>query len=120
MAEKSKKAESEVEVNEKNVLELIELASAPKTEGSIKRGVNEVTKAVERGVAKAVVIAADVNPPAVTAHLPALCKEKSVPLFKVATKKDLGNATGIQVPCSAVAIINPGEGKGVLMKLVKS
>ena len=66
-------------------LEAIELA---KKTGKIKKGTNEVTKVVERGTAKLVVTAKDVNPPEIIMHLPALCEEKEIPLVEVEKKED--------------------------------
>ncbi|MEM4601461.1 MAG: ribosomal L7Ae/L30e/S12e/Gadd45 family protein, partial [Desulfurococcaceae archaeon] len=45
------------------------------TGGKIKKGTNETTKAVERGVARLIIIATDVDPPEIVAHLPILCDE---------------------------------------------
>ena len=73
--------------------------------GKVEKGVNEVTKAIERGTAKMVVIASDVSPAEIIAHLPALCKEKNIQCETVDSKQKLGIAVGISVPCSAVAII---------------
>ena len=50
--------------------------------GSVRIGTNETTKAVERGQAKLVVIAEDVDPPEVVAHLPLLCEERKIPYVK--------------------------------------
>lgn len=77
--------------------------------GKIDKGVNEVTKAAERGVAKLVVYAADVNPKEIVAHLSALCKEKGVPCHEVDSKQKLGLAVGIKVNASAVAVIEAGD-----------
>lgn len=77
--------------------------------GKIEKGTNEVTKAVERGTAKLVVIADDVNPKEIVAHLPLLCKEKNIPCVNVDSKQKLGQAVSIKRPASSVAIINPGE-----------
>ena len=41
-----------------------------KQTGKIRKGTNEATKAVERGLAKLVIISEDVDPPDVVAHLP--------------------------------------------------
>lgn len=79
--------------------------------GKIERGINEVTKAIERGEAKLVVIATDVNPKEITQHIPILCKEKKIQCEQVDSKQKLGIAAGIGVSCSAVAVINAGEGK---------
>ena len=77
--------------------------------GKIDKGVNEVTKAVERGTAKAVFAAADVSPKELVAHLPVLCKEKNVTFIEVDSKKKLGIAAGIAVGTAAIAIVNAGE-----------
>ena len=77
--------------------------------GKIDKGTNEVTKAVELGVAKLVVYAEDVEPKEVVAHLAVLCKEKGIPCFAVDSKKKLGIAVGIGVNASSVAVINGGE-----------
>ena len=44
--------------------------------GKVDKGINEVTKAVEREVAKLVVVASDIDPKELTQHIPLLCKEK--------------------------------------------
>ncbi len=88
------------------IYEIVEKAA--KT-GHVDRGINEVTKAVERGVAKLVVVATDVEPKELTQHLPILCNEKKIKLCQVDSREKLGIAAGISVPCSAVAIIEPGE-----------
>jgi large subunit ribosomal protein L7Ae len=77
--------------------------------GKIDKGVNEVTKALERGTAKLVVFASDVNPKEIVQHLPVLCKEKGVQCEEVDNRQKLGIAAGINVPCSAVAVIESGE-----------
>jgi len=93
------------------VYELIELS---RTTGKIKKGVNEVTKVVERGQAKMVVTAQDISPPEIIMHLPALCEEKKIPYAVVPKREDLGAAAGLGVPTAAIAIIDAGEGKKLL------
>ena len=73
--------------------------------GKIDKGINEATKAIERGTAKIIVYAADVSPKEIVAHLPVLCKEKNIQCQEVDSKQKLGIAVGISVPCSAVAVI---------------
>jgi len=77
--------------------------------GRIKKGTNETTKAVERGLAKLVVIAEDVDPPEIVAHLPLLAEEKKIPYVYVPSKKKLGEAAGIEVQAASVAIIDAGD-----------
>ena len=98
-------------MKEKEILEVIEAA---RETGKIRRGVNEVTKSVERGEAKVVVFAEDVDPPEIVMHLPALCDEKKIPYVKVPSKVELGRAAGIDVGTTAVAVADAGEAKKTL------
>lgn len=91
-----------------SVYEIVE--KARKT-GRIEKGTNEVTKAVERGTAKMVVIASDVEPKEIVQHLPILCKEKNIPCEEADSKQKLGVAAGLNVPCSSVAVIESGDAK---------
>ena len=98
------------------VLEAIKKA---KESGKIRKGTNETTKAVERGQAKLVVIAMDVQPEEIVAHLPLLCDEKKTPYVYVPSKKALGEACGLQVAAASAAIIDPGEAKDLIDEIVK-
>ena len=89
-----------------DVYGLIEKA---RTTGKVEKGTNEVTKAIERGVAKFVAYAGDVDPKEIVQHLPVLCKEKNIKCQEVDSKQKLGLAVGIHVPTSSVAIIDAGE-----------
>ncbi len=86
--------------------------------GKIKKGTNETTKAVERGLAKLVIIAEDVDPPEIVAHLPLLCEEKKIPYVYVPSKKRLGEAAGIEVAAASACIIEPGEAKSLVDEIV--
>ncbi|MEM3113159.1 MAG: ribosomal L7Ae/L30e/S12e/Gadd45 family protein [Candidatus Pacearchaeota archaeon] len=77
--------------------------------GKIEKGTNEVTKAIERGTAKLVVAAKDVDPKEITHHLSILCKEKGIKFGEVDSKQKLGISAGIKVACSSIAIIQPGD-----------
>ncbi len=96
--------------------EAIELAV--KT-GKIKKGTNEVTKAIERGIAKLVLVAGDVNPPEVILHLEPLCKEKETLFVKVPSREELGAAAGLGLTASSVAIVEPGDATGVIKEISK-
>jgi len=96
----------------------LEVVEAAKTTGKIKKGVNEATKAVERGVAKLVLVAKDVNPSEVIMHLEPLCREKNIPLVEVTSKEELGTAAGLSVATAAVAVVDEGEGKKALKDIV--
>ncbi len=93
------------------ILEAVEVARAT---GAIKKGANEVTKAVEKGKAKHVIIASDANPKEIVMHIPLLCKEKGIPCHVAGTKEELGAAAGLKVGTVAVAIVAEGEAKGLL------
>jgi len=101
---------------EDKVYDLIELA---KNSGKVRKGTNEATKAVERGITKFLAIAEDVNPPEIVMHLPKLCNERGIPFCHVSSKKELGNSAGLEVPTSAVAIVELSEGKDVLAEIKK-
>lgn len=107
MAKKYVKFEVPEEVQEKT-LRLIEVA---RNTGKIKKGTNEVTKAVERSQAKLVIIAMNVDPEEIVMHLPPLCEERKIPYIYVKNKEDLGKAAGIQVSAASVCIVDTGEGK---------
>lgn len=92
-------------------LEAIELA---RNTGKIRKGANEATKALERGQAKLVVYAKDVQPPEIVMHLPALAKDKGVPCVQVDSKEELGAAAGLQMPTAAVAIVQEGDAKNLM------
>jgi large subunit ribosomal protein L7Ae len=72
---------------------------------------------VERAVAKLVIIAEDVDPPQVVAHLPILCDERKIPYLFVPSKLELGRAAGIDVGCAAVSVLEGGEGARTLKEL---
>ncbi len=91
--------------------EILELVEAARETGKIRKGVNEATKALERGIAKAIVIADDVDPPEIVMHIPLLCGEKKVLLLRVPSKNELGRAAGVSVSSAAIAIVDPGEAK---------
>jgi len=96
--------------------EIIELA---KQSGKIRKGANEVTKIVERGQAKFVVMAADVQPEEILMHMPVLCEEKGTPYAYVPSKQELGAAAGLEVPTATIAVMDAGKGKAALDELVK-
>ena len=93
------------------------LQIAAKT-GVVRKGTNETTKAIERAQAKLVVIAEDVDPPEVVAHLPLLCEERKIPYIFVPSKGEIGNAIGIDVPSAATSIVKEGEAEGLVREII--
>ena len=99
------------------VYNVIEVARAT---GKIRKGTNEVTKAVEREKALLVAVAKDASPAEVVMHLGPLAKEKNILFAEVGSKEELGTAAGLPVATVAVAVIDAGEAKDRLEALKKS
>ena len=102
--------------NAERVLEAIEVVKAT---GKLKKGTNEVTKAIERGTAKLVVVAKDVSPPEIIMHIPLLAKEKGILCIEVASKEELGAAAGVGVATGSVAVVVEGDAKEMIKDLSK-
>ena len=92
------------------------LQIATKT-GAVRKGTNETTKAIERAQAKLVVIAEDVDPPEVVAHLPLLCDERKIPYLYVPSKEKVGAAIGIDVPAASACVVNEGDATGLVKEI---
>ncbi|RME78765.1 50S ribosomal protein L7ae [Candidatus Woesearchaeota archaeon] len=103
--------------NAEKALQAVEQARAS---GKIRKGTNEVTKAVERAQAKAVVIATDVSPKEIVMHLPLICKDKGIPCIEAGSKEELGAAAGLGVGTTAVAIVEEGNAKALIEELKKA
>ncbi len=86
--------------------------------GKIRKGTNEVTKAIERGIAKLVVISEDVEPPEIVAHLPILCEERKVTFIFVPSKAQIGSALGIDVSAASACVIESGEAASILDQII--
>lgn len=110
---------AKVEVPKELVEKALEIVEIARNTGKIKRGVNEVTKAVEREKAKLIILANDVNPPEIVMHLPPLCEEKKIPLIVGPPKEELGTVSGLEVATSSVAILDGGEAKKQLIELIE-
>lgn len=101
---------------QKKALEALEIA---RTTGRVKKGINEATKSVERGIARLVMIAEDVEPPEIILFLPGLCDDRKAPYIFVGSKKDLGAAVGIERPTAAASIIVEGKAKDLVTEIVE-
>ena len=88
--------------------------------GKVRKGTNEATKAVERGLSKLIVIAEDVEPPEVVAHLPIICDEQGAQYAFVPSKQDLGKALGIDVTSAAAAILDAGDAQHIIDQVIES
>ncbi|KKN33046.1 hypothetical protein LCGC14_0807790 [marine sediment metagenome] len=104
----------------KNQIKNALITIAETRDSKIRKGMNEVTKTIERVQAKFVVMAEDVSPPEILFHIPILCEEKDIPYGYLSTKKELGNVARINVSSSAIAIENVGTGNdNVLTDVIK-
>jgi len=97
--------------------EAIEIA---RNTGKLKKGVNEVTKVLEKGLAKLVVYAKDVSPAEIIMHLSVLAKEKGTPCVEVPSKQELGTAAGIAIGTAAVAVVKEGDAAAIIKEIAKS
>ena len=72
--------------------------------GRVKKGSNEVTKAAERGTAQFIILAEDVNPPELLAHIPLICDEKDIPYGYVPSQEFLAKETGLPTGVKTASI----------------
>lgn len=83
------------------ILDLVHQASHYR---QLKKGANEATQTLKRGVSELIVLAADTDPLAIVAHLHLLCEDKNVPYVYVPSKTALGRACGVGRPVVAVSV----------------
>jgi large subunit ribosomal protein L7Ae len=102
------------------VNEVYEAVRIARQSGKVRKGTNETTKAIERGVSKLVVIAEDVQPPEVVAHLPILCEERNAAYIFVPSKQQLGESLGIDVGAAAATIVDAGDAQHIVDQVINS
>jgi len=91
----------------KKILEIVQQASNYK---QLKKGANEATKTLNRGISEFIVMAADAEPLEILLHLPLLCEDKNVPYVFVRSKQALGRACGVARPVIACSVtVNEGS-----------
>ncbi len=117
--EEGKKLYVRFEVPEELQSKSLEALEIARSTGSIKKGTNETTKIVERGMAELVIIGEDVNPEEIVMHLPPLCEEKGIPYTYVKSQRELGVACGIRKGCASAAIVDPGEAKEMVKEIIE-
>ncbi|KAF2432798.1 ribonucleoprotein-associated protein [Tothia fuscella] len=89
--------------DEKLSQQLLDLVQQASHQRQLKKGANEATKTLNRGIAEIIILAADTSPLAILLHLPLLCEDKNVPYVYVPSKSALGRATGVSrsvIACS--------------------
>jgi large subunit ribosomal protein L7Ae len=108
------------ETPEDLVSPILEAVRVAMQSGKVKKGTNEATKAIERGTSKLIVIAEDVEPPEVVAHLPILCDEQGAAYAFVPSKQELGKALGIDITSAAAAILDSGDAQHIFDQVIAS
>lgn len=89
------------------ILDLVQQASHYK---QLRKGANEATKTLNRGISEFIVMAADTDPIEILLHLPLLCEDKNVPYVFVPSKSALGRACGVsRAVISASVTTNDGS-----------
>ena len=99
---------------------IYEAVRVAKQSGKVRRGTNETTKSIERGNTRLVVIAENVEPPEVVAHLPILCEERNTPYIFVPSKEQLAVSLGMDVGSAAATILDPGEAQTIVEQVLNS
>merc|ERR1712178_144767 len=91
----------------KDILNLVQQAANYK---QLRKGANEATKCLNRGISEFIVMAADAEPLEILLHLPLLCEDKNIPYVFVRSKQALGRASGVSravIACSVT--VNEGS-----------
>ncbi|PWA59824.1 ribosomal protein L7Ae/L30e/S12e/Gadd45 family protein [Artemisia annua] len=83
------------------ILDLVQQAANYK---QLKKGANEATKTLNRGISEFVVMAADAEPLEIILHLPLLAEDKNVPYVFVPSKQALGRACGVTRPVISCSV----------------
>ncbi|XP_016503490.1 uncharacterized protein LOC107821552 isoform X4 [Nicotiana tabacum] len=83
------------------IMDLVQQAANYK---QLKKGANEATKTLNRGISEFVVMAADTEPLEILLHLPLLAEDKNVPYVFVPSKQALGRACGVTRPVIACSV----------------
>jgi U4/U6 small nuclear ribonucleoprotein SNU13 len=87
----------------------------------LKKGANETTKTLNRGISEFIVMAADTEPIEILLHLPLLCEDKAVPYIFVPSKVALGRACGVSRPIIAASVtINEGSDLSSIIATIKT
>ncbi|CAI5527446.1 unnamed protein product [Closterium sp. Naga37s-1] len=83
------------------ILDIVQQASNYK---QLRKGANEATKTLNRGISEFVVMAADAEPLEILLHLPLLAEDKNVPYVFVPSREALGRACGVSRPVIACSV----------------
>lgn len=107
------------EVPDELAKQTLDVLEKVRDSGRIAKGTNEVTKHVERGQAKLVIMAEDTAPEEILAHVPLLSEEKGVAYSYVSSKNELGQSVGLTIGTAAVAVLDAGSASELVDDLIK-
>ena len=88
----------------KLAVQILDLIGQAANYKQLKKGANEATKTLNRGISEFIVMAADTEPLEILLHLPLLCEDKNVPYVFVPSKQALGRACGVSRPVIACSV----------------
>ena len=83
------------------ILDLVQQASHYK---QLRKGANETTKTLNRGISEFIIMASDTEPLEILLHLPLLCEDKNVPYVFIPSKQALGRACGVSRPVISCSV----------------
>ncbi|XP_077980674.1 NHP2-like protein 1 [Glandiceps talaboti] len=92
--------------------EILDMVQLTNENRQLKKGINETTKTVHRGMSEFVVMAADASTFEIILHIPLLCEDRCVPYVFVRSMRALGQACGMSSRRHVVActvIVNAGS-----------
>ena len=92
-------------------LTILDLVTQATTYKQLKKGANEATKTLNRGISEFIVMAADAEPIEILLHLPLLCEDKNVPYVFVPSKAALGRACGVSRSVISASITSNNASK---------
>eukprot|EP00884_Botryococcus_braunii_P015368 jgi/Botrbrau1/2514/Bobra.0079s0006.1 len=95
------------------ILDIVQQASNYK---QLRKGANEATKTLNRGISEFVVMAADTEPIEILLHLPLLAEDKNVPYVFVPSKAALGRACGVARPVISASVTS-NEGSQITTQI---
>ena len=84
--------------------QILDVAQQAQNLRQLKKGANEATKTLNRGISEFIIMAADAEPIEILLHLPLLCEDKNVPYVFVPSKAALGRACGVSRPVIAASV----------------
>ena len=85
-------------------VKILDLVAQANNYKQLKKGANEATKTLNRGISEFIIMAADTEPLEILLHLPLLCEDKNVPYVFVPSKVALGRACGVSRPVISASI----------------